>query len=136
MIPRTSNRWPKKKNTGKLRAMDRKTTFGLRIRAARKERGLSQEALAERIDRSVDTVSNIERGITMPGYETLARLSSQLSIPLEVVCGWLAETSDSYDKERLVLESRLAAIIGVLSTRDLRIAVEQLSVLARFSGRS
>jgi len=54
----------------------------MRIKALRKQRGLSQEALAELIDRSPDAISNLERGISTPGYDTLDLLAQGLGVPL------------------------------------------------------
>jgi len=41
-----------------------KRRFGKRVQGLREAQGLTQEQLAARIQRSVDTVSNIERGAT------------------------------------------------------------------------
>ncbi|MCG8505759.1 MAG: helix-turn-helix domain-containing protein [Sphingomonadales bacterium] len=54
--------------------------LGFRVRALRKHRRLKQEDLAGLIDRSVEAVSAIERGRTMPGYVTLARLAWALDV--------------------------------------------------------
>src|SRR4051794_31379832 len=59
-----------------------KQRIGLRVRHARRERGLSQEQLAEKIERSVETVSLIERGQTLPALETLARVAIALGTQL------------------------------------------------------
>ena len=62
--------------------MDVKTRVALRIKAIRKRRGLSQEALAALIERSPDAISNLERGISVPSYETLDLLARGLDVPL------------------------------------------------------
>jgi transcriptional regulator with XRE-family HTH domain len=59
-----------------------KKRVAMRIRAIRKRRGLSQEALADLIDRSPDAISNLERGVSVPSYETLEALAKGLKIPL------------------------------------------------------
>ena len=59
--------------------------IGFRIRALRKHRRLKQEDLAGLIDRSVDGISAIERGRTMPGYVTLARLAWALDVSPNVL---------------------------------------------------
>ena len=55
-----------------------------RIRAARKSRGLSQEALAlaAEVDRSY--VSQLERGVANPSLAILARVSEVLGVTLRV----------------------------------------------------
>jgi transcriptional regulator with XRE-family HTH domain len=62
--------------------MDIKRRVALRIRTIRKARGLTQEDLAGMIDRSVDTISAIERGVNLPTYETLEKLAEGLGLPL------------------------------------------------------
>ena len=56
--------------------------FGKRVRALRKQAGLSQEELAARTDITVDFVSLIERGINAPSFETLEKLAKVLGVPV------------------------------------------------------
>jgi transcriptional regulator with XRE-family HTH domain len=62
--------------------MNIRSRVALRIRTIRKSRGLTQEDLAAIIDRSVDAVSNIERGTSLAGYDTLERLANGLGVPV------------------------------------------------------
>ena len=93
---------------------------------------MTQERLAELINRSVDAVSNLERGISAPSYDTLVRLSESLGIPL-------AELSQAIDpglapdRERIALTASLSELVRSLPTTELRIAVEQVRILARYS---
>ena len=110
--------------------MDKKLRFGTQLRAIRKQRGLTQEELAEMIDRSVDAVSNMERGISLPSYETLGRLADRLGIPAKELTENL-EDDRTTDPERIELETRLNDIARSLDKQNLRIALEQIAVLAR-----
>lgn len=56
--------------------------LGRRIKKLRKAKNLSQEKLAELIDKSVDTVSNIERGIFAPRLDTALEIANALGIEL------------------------------------------------------
>lgn len=49
--------------------------FGARLKAARESKGLSQEDVAERVNVSVQTVSNWETGYRTPGAEYLFSLA-------------------------------------------------------------
>jgi transcriptional regulator with XRE-family HTH domain len=60
-----------------------KISFGRRLRQLRRERDLTQEQLAEVAEVSVDLVSNIERGVNAPSFETLERLAAALSLPIK-----------------------------------------------------
>ena len=52
--------------------------FGRRLQALRTERGLTQEQLAEALDKSVEHVSYLERGERAPSFETLFDLADAL----------------------------------------------------------
>lgn len=62
--------------------MDVKNRVAMRIKVIRKRRGLSQEDMAALINRSPDTISNLERGVSLPTYETLDELAKGLKVPL------------------------------------------------------
>lgn len=59
-----------------------KRSFGARVQSLREARGMTQEQLAERIDRSVDTISNIERGANSTRIETAGRIAEVLGVSL------------------------------------------------------
>jgi len=62
-------------------------TIGLTIRALRRERGLSQEALAElaQIDRSY--MSSVERGLRNVSVLNVARIAAALDVPVRDLLG-------------------------------------------------
>src|SRR5262245_291711 len=62
-------------------------TIGLTIRALRRERGLSQEALAAlaRIDRSY--MSSVERGLRNLSVLNVARIAAALDVPVRDLLG-------------------------------------------------
>lgn len=62
---------------------DIKVLFGRRIKELRKNRGLSQEELAERADMSSKYISRIEMGQSFPSIETLAKLANALNVELK-----------------------------------------------------
>ena len=54
--------------------------FGERLSALRKERGLTQQALADRVDLHVTLIRRYEGGKTQPGFEALRRIALALSV--------------------------------------------------------
>ena len=58
-------------------------SFGDRLKATRKERGLSQEQLAEELEVSRQAVTKWETGITFPEIRTMLRLASLLDKDLD-----------------------------------------------------
>jgi transcriptional regulator with XRE-family HTH domain len=55
--------------------------LGDRVREQRRNRGLTQEALAEALDLSVAYVSLIERGGRNPPYTTVVAIARALGVP-------------------------------------------------------
>jgi transcriptional regulator with XRE-family HTH domain len=57
-----------------------KLLFGKRLRRLRRQADFTQEQLAERVGVSVEFISNMERGINAPSFETLEKLGVSLDI--------------------------------------------------------
>ena len=57
--------------------------MGRRIKELRETKGLTQAQLAELIGKTVETVSNFERGRTLPGILTLESVARQIGVPLK-----------------------------------------------------
>jgi transcriptional regulator with XRE-family HTH domain len=66
--------------------------FGIALRRARHERGLSQEALAEATGLSANFVGEMERGLKAPGLGVIVRLSRALHVSVHEL---LADFTDS-----------------------------------------
>lgn len=103
---------------------------GENIRTIRKEQGLSQEELAERIHVVRQTVSKWEKGLSVPDAELLEALSEALETPVSVLLG---ENVVLREEERTeVLAKKLEEINFQLSRRKERErkALHWLSLLA------
>jgi transcriptional regulator with XRE-family HTH domain len=57
-------------------------TFGRSVRRLRKQRGMSQETLAEACGLSRNYISDIERGVRNPGLLVMVALAKALKVPL------------------------------------------------------
>ena len=111
-----------------------KQHIGIRVRAARTRRGLTQEGVAEEIGKAVETVSNIERGKTLTGLDTLERLGRCLQVPVgDFFEGFDADRN--VHKGRVELEQRLSELTRSLSDDDLNIAVDLIEGLSRHRQR-
>lgn len=60
--------------------MTAKERFAGNLRRIRLERGLSQRELAERIGRSTEAISHLERAISGPSLETIELLCRALKV--------------------------------------------------------
>lgn len=57
--------------------------IGLNIKKYRKAKGLTQEALAEKLDRSINHVGKIEVAFSHPSLDMLIEISNALEVPLK-----------------------------------------------------
>ncbi len=70
--------------------------IGGRIKAERKKRGLTQDALAERLDVSVGYVSQVERGITKISLDLLGEISTVFGCDIASLITESVTTSEKY----------------------------------------
>ncbi len=114
--------------------MDLKQHIGIRVRAARTRRGLTQEGLAEQIGQAAETVSHLERGKPLTGLDTLERLGRCLGVSVgDFFEGY--EADRDVHKGRVELEQRLSELTRSLSDDDLKVAVDLIGGLSRHRQR-
>lgn len=99
----------------------------MRIRAYRLERHMTQEQLAENIGRSVETVSNIERGVSVPNEGTLRRLARCLEISYEDL---LLERASSESSARPIEFYRATELLKAMDQKKLKLAYSILRAIA------
>jgi len=84
--------------------MNAKELIGKRIKGARQAKGLSQEALSEKIGMSAKYLSSIERGKENPTLDTLIKLADALEL----------ETSELFNYQHEKSPEELAQLISRL----------------------
>ena len=103
------------------------------IRALRRQRGLTQAALAELIDRSEVAVRAIERGASAPSFETLERLTRALDIPAAGLFPVLRLGAGGRRQEaerRARTLADIAALAGGFDDPDLALALTLVTAVA------
>lgn len=103
-----------------------KPIIGIRVRAARKASGLTQARLAEAVNRTVEAISNIERGRSLPPLDLLDAIARVLGCSLPALVDHVEGT---HNAERARLEAELAMLAKGLPVAQLRIAVRQIEAL-------
>jgi len=91
--------------------------FGERVRKLRIEKGLSQEALADRLHVVRQTVSKWEKGFSVPDADLLQRLADTFDVPLEELLG--ATETETTDLD--LISKKLSSISEELSIRNRRL---------------
>jgi transcriptional regulator with XRE-family HTH domain len=106
-----------------------KHRVGLRVQTIRKRRGLTQEQLAERIGRTMESVSALERGKNFPSLATLERLATTLDVPIRDFFDF-DQSDATASQKRTVLLAAVTDAVRALDDRQLRIAAAQIDALA------
>jgi transcriptional regulator with XRE-family HTH domain len=101
-------------------------TISIKVQTLRKLRGITQEQLAEKIDKTVETVSNIERGKKLPGLATLDSIRMALGVSLSEL---IDVSSKKPDRGQLALETKAKFLLSKMNKKELSIAVAQLEAL-------
>lgn len=68
--------------------------FGAHLRALRKARGLSQQALADEAEISWPTVQRMEAGTQVASLDVLASLARALALPLKELVDFAVEAGE------------------------------------------
>lgn len=88
--------------------------LGERIAVLRRQRGLSQTALAGRVGVTLETISRLERGVSLPSVERLDAVAVALGVPLWM----LLQDEDSTEKVFGSKAQAVAEIVAVLDGAD------------------
>ncbi|MEE6207128.1 MAG: helix-turn-helix transcriptional regulator [Alphaproteobacteria bacterium] len=84
---------------------------GRRIASLRKIKGVSQEELAAKCERVVNTISNLERGLGDPKISTLKKIAQSLDVSILTILD-VDEINDSdYKKSNEITINRIVALL-------------------------
>ncbi|OPZ76812.1 MAG: anaerobic benzoate catabolism transcriptional regulator [Alphaproteobacteria bacterium ADurb.Bin438] len=103
-----------------------KQSIGLRIKATRQIRKMTQEKLAEKCGISTESISNIERGVNFPAFETLGSIAMALSCPMTDLIDVFPK---DISRQRALLESEAIAILRSLPEDKLVMAAKMIIAL-------
>jgi transcriptional regulator with XRE-family HTH domain len=112
-------------------AGDMKSVLAMRLKEARRAARLSQEELAEKVGRSVDGISNIERGLNLPSLDTLVEICRALSISAGALVEELQTTDAPSARQEKAFELR--SLCDGLQTEELSLAVDLIKAVRRRS---
>ncbi len=100
------------------------STFGDRLREARKRKKLTQQGLAELIDVKHNSISNWENGQNVPDPDTIERICSALNVSFNYLFGQ-REVSLFDLPDILAISKEQLPVIGVVSCGEPTFAEEQ-----------
>ena len=114
--------------------------LGENIKILRKQKGFSQETLAQQLNVVRQTVSKWEKGISVPDAEMLNSLSELFEVPVSTLLGSTIEASPEENTERMdEIAKQLAILNEQLANQALRkkktakrIVIAIIAVIAGF----
>ncbi len=104
--------------------------FKDKIRALRREAGLTQKAVAERIGITYRTYQNYEIGASRPSGEVLAKLADVFSVSMDMlteVSGDMPYGTDSEELDALLSEMQALFSGGKLRDEDKKYVIDALT---------
>lgn len=102
--------------------------IGLQIANIRRKRELTQEELAESVNVATETISRLERGVSMPSLKTLEKISHALHISLKDLFDFDYPQATRYS----AVEKEGAKLISYLKTKrvdDIRMCYRILKTI-------
>ena len=101
-----------------------KELIGRKIRQIRKERGLSQEELSEKIDISPRHMCTIENGNSFPSIETFIKISEILDIDINEFFNLIPQKNDT-------LRADIYNLIQTSSINELHLIKDIISAIQK-----
>jgi transcriptional regulator with XRE-family HTH domain len=101
--------------------------IGRRIKSLREAKGLTQAQVADRLRKSVETISNFERGKTLTSVVTLGQLARVLNVRIADFFEGAAPAGDDHDLSDSAIIVRNA--VDLLPEDDLEIVAGLVKVL-------
>ncbi len=106
--------------------MDERVLLGRRIKELRKARGLSQEALAEKMDGHPKYLGSVERGEQNPTIEFLMKLAAALKVELAALFNYPWQRMSAAELKRKLHAmidraelARLREVLALMKAREL-----------------
>lgn len=108
--------------------------IGLRITENRVCQKFTQSQLAEKIDVSVETISRIERGVTVPSLKTIEKIAAALNVSMKDLFDCESEVRvKSSDEKEL---AKLFGILRSLDKREIKLIYKLVKVVYKKDGKT
>ena len=95
--------------------MSLNSSIGSKIANLRKQHGMTQEQLAEKLDISIKHCSSVERGLSCLSLEKLIEVSDFFDVSLDYL---VKENSTNYNSINKLYSDLPQSVISILSSKD------------------
>ena len=109
--------------------------IGARVRALRRKQKITQEQLAELIDVTTETISNVERGVSVPSIRTLSLIARRLGVSLAALLDIDAHAPQA-TRRRLDAQERLREIVAGIGDDALEALVGHAELVVRLQAKA
>lgn len=92
--------------------------FGKEVKEKRQKLGYTQEAFSEKINIGTEFMSRIERGIGVPSFETLIKLSKTLNISLDDLINEKSEKNAKIKNKKENLNNQIQHLVSDLNDKQ------------------
>ena len=100
--------------------------IGKQVTKIRQERNLTQAQLAELLDVAIETVSRLERGVSIPSLKTLEKISQKLDISLKDIFDFKNPTKKTPTDKEI---KKLTVFLKEKRAEDIRFGYNVLKVI-------
>lgn len=104
------------------------TQLGRRIQKLRNEAGVTQEELANKVERSSEQISNIERGKSWPSFELIFDIAEALNVSPAKFLDWAVPAKRT---ELQAKRERLISRFGTLLESSEPVSAEEVLEIAQ-----
>lgn len=102
--------------------------IGVRVKTIRRTRGITQEELGNRIGRSTEAISNIERSASLPPLDTLNKIAVELNVSLLDFFGARSGSPEQASR-RAALEVEIVLKLRAMDDATAETALKLISAL-------
>jgi len=107
---------------------DLKKQIGLRIKELREAKGLTQSAMATELRKSIETISNMERGKVLPGLLTIDEIATKNGISLRDFFNLPMIAGSESRKENLI--HTINRLLAEMPEKDLDVLLPMIKAMA------
>ena len=111
--------------------MDLNTSIGLKIAKLRKEHGMTQEQLAEKLDISIKHCSSVERGLSSLSLEKLIDVSYLFDVSLDYLIKGNSASNDSIKHIWANLPQSITSIFNSNDEEEIQLLTEYLQLYSK-----
>ena len=107
--------------------------FGKKVKEKRQKLGYTQEEFSEKVDIGTEFMSRIERGIGVPSFETLVKLSKTLNISLDELISEKVDKNTKIKNKKENLNNQIQHLVSDLNDKQKERIINIIKEVKKFA---